>query len=79
MDSHRGIVPGECSFPTMNGERAVFESCEVNPHGTAYVRFVNSSGEEVLYYHYSEWQDTPELVMGCILVAIQRGVQQIAH
>ena len=32
-----------------------------------YVRLCDSEGEEIAYWHYDEWQNDPQLVMGAII------------
>jgi len=77
-DGSFGIDPGECVVPTVKGQAVVFESYEQNPSGTSYVRFVDLSGRqpELLFYNCDEWQEEPELVMGCIMAAIQNGAKR---
>jgi hypothetical protein len=73
-DGNQGVDPGECVVPTVNGESLVFESYDQNPEGTSYVRFIDKNQQELLYYCADEWQQEPQLVMGCIMKCIQRGV-----
>ena len=68
------IEKGECVVPTVKGQSLVFESYEVNPNGTSYVRFVDANENEILFYNEQEWVEEPQLVMGCIMSAIQNGV-----
>ena len=72
-----GVGKEECVVPTVNGQSVVFESFEANPGGTSYVRFIDSDKNELLYYNYDEWKEEPELVMGCIMAAIQNGAKKI--
>jgi len=66
----------ECVVPTVKGQSLVFESYEENPGGTSYVRFIDKDNNELLYYNCEEWREEPELVMGCIMAAIQNGARE---
>ena len=70
------IEKGECVVPTVKGQSLVFESYEVNPNGTSYVRFVDANENEILFYNEQEWVEEPQIVMGCIMAAIQHGVKE---
>jgi hypothetical protein len=75
---HRVVMPpmeGEATVPLLGGKQLlVFQSVDLNPNGVEYVRFVETkTGKELLYYDKQEWADEPELVMGAIMGAIQKG------
>lgn len=76
-DGSFGIDPDECVVETIEGQALVFPSAKQNKQGCDYVRFISTSGnqQELLYYTVSEWTESPEEVMGCIMAAIQVGVQ----
>lgn len=75
----KGINPTECVVALPNGEFLIFESYAENPNGTSYVRFANKGGDELLYYTSDEWHEEPQLVMGCIMAAIQNGARNVKH
>jgi len=75
-DGKTGVDPGEAVVPTVHGQFVVFESYDQNPSGTSYVRFIDQDQNELLYYSMDEWQEDPELVMGCIMSCIQNGVSE---
>lgn len=72
-DGKRGIGACECAVPLATGQLLIFESYDENPNGTSYVRFADKDGNELLYYTSDEWHEDPQLVMGCIMAAIQNG------
>lgn len=64
----------EIAVPILNGKQfLIFPSREANPTGVNYVRFVDNTGKELLYYDIQEWIEDPEIVMGAIMAAIQNG------
>lgn len=71
--SYAGVGDGECVVPLATGQLLIFESYDENPNGTSYVRFADKDGNELLYYTSDEWHEEPQLVMGCIMAAIQNG------
>lgn len=44
--------------------------CPAYPNDCEYVRITDLEGEEVVYWHFNEWQEKPQEVMGAILGAI---------
>jgi hypothetical protein len=75
-DGLKGIDQDECVVSTVNGQSVVFESFNSNKAGTSYVRFIDQDKNELLYYSYDEWVEDPQLVMGCIMAAIQNGAKK---
>jgi len=77
-DGHTGVDPDECVVPTVNGQAVVFPSYAKNEAGCDYIRFINLKDQgEMLYYTKDEWAEEPELVMGCIMGAIQSGADNL--
>lgn len=52
------------------GNKVVFSSAESDPGGASYVRVLNPAGNEIGYWIYDEWQESPVEVMGAILGAL---------
>lgn len=67
----------ECKVPISNGQFLVFPSYKQNGDGVDYVRFIDEDDNELLYYDQQEWVDEPQLVMGCIMAAIQNGADNL--
>lgn len=78
-DGKTGVDPTECVVHTVKGQSVVFEGFDQNPNGTSYVRFIDDQERELLYYSMDEWQEDPEMVMGCIMSCIQNGASTIAR
>lgn len=74
-DGKKGVDNVECVVPLPTGEYLIFESYAENPNGTSYVRFADKDRNELLYYTSDEWHEEPQLVMGCIMAAIQNGAK----
>lgn len=53
-----------------------FESFVANPSGVSYVRFLDSDGEETDYWHFDEWQDSPQKVMGAIMATLLQAAEK---
>ena len=72
-----GIDPEkEMGFVTPAGQYFIFPRAEAEPLGVSYVRFVDHTGTEQLYYDADEWSESREQgeeVMGAILGAIVAG------
>lgn len=68
-------MKNESKVSIANGQSLIFPSYDKNKNGVDYVRFEDANGKEVLYYDKQEWIDEPELVMGCIMAAIQNGAE----
>ena len=47
-----------------------FLCCPAYPENCFYVRLTDSDGNELVYWHYNEWQEDPKLVMGAIMGAL---------
>jgi hypothetical protein len=60
---------GEQVILTLPGSITLYSGGEEYQLG-AYVRFADEQGRE-LYYHWREWAESPEEVMGVILAIIQ--------
>lgn len=69
------IKTTESRVPITQGQFLVFPSYDQNSDGVDYVRFVDKDDNELLYYDIQEWKDEPQLVMGCIMAAIQNGAE----
>lgn len=67
-------MANEIKVPIAKDQFLIFPSYKQNPKGVDYIRFEDKSGKELLYYDKEEWIKEPELVMGCIMAAIQNGV-----
>ena len=63
----------EVVIPTVNGESLCFETHNGNPLGCSYIRFIDSDGNELVYWDSTEWSDNPKFVMGAIMGTIQNG------
>jgi len=48
----------------------VFQSAEVHPDGTNYVRVLDENNEEIAYWDAAEWGEDPVSVMGAIMGAL---------
>ena len=57
----------EAVIPIANGEFLCFQGYEENKEGTEYVRVVDAEGDELVFYHWSEWCADPVGTMGSIL------------
>jgi len=44
--------------------------CPAYPDECEYVRITDLEGNEVVYWHYNEWEEEPQLVMGAFLATI---------
>ena len=64
-----------CRVPITKGQFLCFRDYASSPEGCEDVWFEDKDGNEMLYYHYEEWQEDPKLVMGCIMAAIQGGAK----
>ena len=65
----------EVRVRTPAGEWLCFESAQFRLEGVTYVRFENSDGEEVAYWHFDEWREAPEEVVGAILGCLVGGAE----
>lgn len=62
-----GVSPKTEAYIVMpSGMVLVFESPELSPKGTDYVRILDPLGGELYYWDSAEWEEDPELVMGVI-------------
>lgn len=69
----KGVGAHEAAVKTIKGQYLVFQSALANPNGTEYIRFIDSTGKELLYYDSEEWKEQPIEVMGAIMGAICNG------
>jgi hypothetical protein len=68
-----GVEDRECWIDTVDGEKVVFASAALEPHGTSYIRIVDVRGVEVVYWDSNEWREDPQGVMGAIMGAMLKG------
>jgi hypothetical protein len=76
IDYTHGLEDGEGVIKLPTGQYAVFESAEMNPKGTSYVRIIDDKGQELAYWDSAEWCESGEQaieVMGAIFGAMQHG------
>ena len=64
----------EIKIPTQNGTQFLcFEDSESNIEGCTYIRLCDSNGDELVYWHYDEWVESPIEVMGAMMGALTGG------
>ena len=57
----------EARVKVPSGYFLCFETVQENPEGCSYIRFEDEDGEEVAYWVYDEWRESPQEVMGAIM------------
>lgn len=67
------LLEGEVAIELPTGNFLVTESGISNPTGVDYVRIVDPQGTELVYWHYNEWAEEPQVVMGAIIAAMMMG------
>jgi len=77
LEALEAVKPGEVFINTVDGEKLVFPSSATSPSGVDYVRVINDSGDELMYWDSNEWMEDPRGVMGAILGAMMRGAKQV--
>lgn len=53
--------------------------CPAYPEECDYVRITDLEGNEVVYWHFNEWQEEPQLVMGAILAVIGNPIEHAVN
>lgn len=51
--------------------------CPAFPMDCDYLRITTLEGEEIVYWHYNEWQEEPQAVMGAILAAMGNPIDEL--
>jgi len=51
--------------------------CPAFPQDCEYVRVTDKEGNEVAYWHYNEWEEEPQSVMGAFLATIGNDLMKI--
>lgn len=51
--------------------------CPAFPEPCDYLRITTLEGEEIVYWHYNEWQEEPRVCMGAILAAIGNPIDEL--
>ncbi len=77
-----GVTENEISYPTPAGDFLVIP----DPHSKEgefeqeidYVRFVNATGEELVYFASDEWEENPQGVMAQIIQSIFHGAPEMS-
>lgn len=52
--------------------------CPAYPEDCDYVRITDLEGNEVVYWHWNEWQEEPQEVMGAILAVVGNPIEDAA-
>ena len=63
----KGVRIHECEIALADGRKI---RCPAWPLDCEYVRIVDANDEEEVYWHFNEWQEEPQEVMGAFMGAL---------